>query len=289
VLLYVSSGPVTPDTPLGPHCGPGREENALHAKISIVAVALARPRSARVISTPRLDVPVMDFRNVLSNSVPRIACHDVSVFLELHLAAVSCPTQAQLWDITDPAQPKTLEPIRITEPPWFDPRDSTGTVSYWHSATFTWDGKYVVFGDEYHGTAGCHHSDTPLAGRLWIYAVASPTRPLGSFNIPRRQPPSQYCSAHLFNFIPVKGRYLLVSAWYEGGVDVIDFTDPTRPVEVAHNDTLGANAWSAYWFGGSIYANGPRGLDIFRLTGRGVSGVERLSHLNPQTQETLLR
>jgi len=287
VLLYVSSGPLTPDPPLGPHCGPGREESSFHAKISIVAVPLARPRNADVVSTPRIDVPVMDIRNVLPNSVPRIACHDISVFLELHLAAASCPTQAQLWDISDPANPKTLEAIRIPDPPWFDPKTSTGTVSYWHSATFTWDGKYVVFGDEYHATAGCHHSDTPLAGRLWIYAVANPTTPIASFNIPRRQPASQYCSVHLFNFIPVKGRYLLVSSWFEGGTDVIDFTDPAHPVEVAYNDRLGANAWSSYWFNGSIYANGPSGFDIFGLTG--VPGAKRLGHLNPQTQETLLR
>jgi hypothetical protein len=287
VLLYVSSGPVAPGTPLGPHCGPGREESPLHAKISIVAVPLASPRSARVISTPRVDVPVMDIRSVLPESVPRVACHDISVFLELQLAAASCPTEAQLWDISDPANPKTLEAIRITDPSWLDPSTSTGTISYWHSATFTWDGKYVVFGDEYHPVGGCHHSDSPLAGRLWIYEVANPTAPIGSFNIPRRQPASQYCSVHLFNFIPVKGRYLLVSGWYEGGTDVIDFTDPARPVEVAYSDTRGANAWSSYWFNGSIYANGAGGFDIFRLTG--ISGAKRLGHLNPQTQETLLR
>jgi hypothetical protein len=124
---------------------------------------------------------------------------------------------------------------------------------------------------------------------LWIYAVANPTTPIGSFNIPRRQPAHQYCSAHLFNFIPVSDRYLLVSAWYEGGTDVIDFTDPAHPVEVAYNDTQFANAWSSYWFNGSIYATGPRGSDIFRLTGLGTSGAKRLGHLNPQTQETLLR
>jgi hypothetical protein len=289
VLLYVSSGPVAPDSPLGPHCGPGREENPLHAKFSIVSVPLGKPRTARVLSTPRIDVPVMDIRNVLPDSVPRVACHDISVFLELHLAAAACPTEAQLWDISDPANPKTLEPVRITDPPWFDSKTSSGTISYWHSATFTWDGKYVVFGDEYHASDGCHHSGTPLAGRLWIYAVANPTTPVGSFNIPRRQPPGQYCTVHEFAFIPVKDRYLLVSAWYEGGTSVIDFTDPGRPVEVAYSDLPGTNAWSAYWFDNSIYANGARGIDIFRLTEVGLPGVRRLTHLNPQTQETLLR
>jgi hypothetical protein len=60
-------------------------------------------------------------------------------------------------------------------------------------------------------------------------------------------------------------------------------------VEVAYNDRLGANAWSSYWFNGSIYANGPSGFDIFRLTAGGVSAATRLDHLHPQTEETLLR
>jgi len=35
------------------------------------------------------------------------------------------------------------------------------------------------------------------------------------------------------------------NAWYTGGVDVIDFSDPTQPFEVAFYDVDGDN-WSRY-------------------------------------------
>jgi hypothetical protein len=60
-------------------------------------------------------------------------------------------------------------------------------------------------------------------------------------------------------------------------------------VEVAYNDIPGTNAWSSYWFNGFIYANGPGGFEIFRLTRPLVSDAKRLGRLNPQTQEALLR
>ena len=57
-----------------------------------------------------------------------------------------------------------------------------------------------------------------------------------------------YCSSHLGIPVPSKDRYLLVNAYYRGGSAVIDFTDPTRPREIAFADLKGTNTWSAYTY-----------------------------------------
>src|SRR5262249_12384910 len=75
--------------------------------------------------------------------------------------------------------------------------------------------------------------------------------------------------------IPVPGRDIEVQAWYQGGISVMDFTDPANPFEIAYFDrgpidpktlVLGGD-WSAYWYNGYIYASEiARGLDVFELT-----------------------
>jgi hypothetical protein len=67
----------------------------------------------------------------------------------------------------------------------------------------------------------------------------------------------------------------MVQGWYQGGVSVVDFTDSSRPVEIAFFDRgpvdakrlVTAGYWSTYWFNGDVYgAEIARGLDVFRLT-----------------------
>jgi len=66
-----------------------------------------------------------------------------------------------------------------------------------------------------------------------------------------------------------------VQAWYQGGISVFDFTDPTAPVEIAFFDRGPLDAkelilggyWSAYWYNGHIYGSEiARGIDVFALT-----------------------
>ena len=108
---------------------------------------------------------------------------------------------------------------------------------------------------------------------------------------------------HQGNIVPVRGRYLSVSAWYMGGVDVVDFTDPANPVEVAYYDVAqacptGSDNWSAYWYEGPVLERGS--LTLYGTdgvsnpaTGRGFQVFEadlsvrdaNVDHLNPQTVE----
>jgi hypothetical protein len=97
-------------------------------------------------------------------------------------------------------------------------------------------------------------------------------------------------------------RDLLVNAWYTGGVDVIDFTDPENLREIAWNDpTRQSGTWSAYPYTGPTFPDGvgnpvyasdgvthnptAQGMVVYK-TMIEVPGPEgRVDHLNPQTMD----
>jgi hypothetical protein len=95
-------------------------------------------------------------------------------------------------------------------------------------------------------------------------------------------------------------RDLLVNAWYTGGVDVIDFSKPTRLKEVAYFDPQRDTAtWSAYPYTGPMFKTGPgipvyasdgvenpaeaRGMVVYRTILPKPGVPKRVDHLNPQT------
>jgi hypothetical protein len=66
----------------------------------------------------------------------------------------------------------------------------------------------------------------------------------------------------------------MVQGWYQGGISVFDFTDSSKPVEIAFFDRGPLDAkelilggyWSAYWYDGFIYGTEiARGLDVMKL------------------------
>jgi len=66
----------------------------------------------------------------------------------------------------------------------------------------------------------------------------------------------------------------MVQAWYQGGLSVFDFTDASKPVEIAFFDRGPLDAknlilggyWSTYWYNGNIYGSEiARGIDVFKL------------------------
>jgi hypothetical protein len=63
----------------------------------------------------------------------------------------------------------------------------------------------------------------------------------------------------------------MVGSWYAGGMNVIDWSDPMAPVELAHymgNESDITNYWSAYWYDGKIWANDRvKGLDVITVKG----------------------
>jgi hypothetical protein len=93
--------------------------------------------------------------------------------------------------------------------------------------------------------------------------------------MPAAQGDSENCVAHNGSLIPVPGRDVKVQAWYQGGISIMDFTDPDHVFEIAYFDRgpidpkmlILGGSWSAYWYNGRIYSSEiARGLDIFELT-----------------------
>jgi len=271
LLIYVLS------YPLG---GQGVECNAeTHRKISVIEVPLSNPTAARVVSTPDVS--------------PAVGCHDVTVFTELDLAAAACITETQMWDISDPVNPKVLSHI------------ANPAINIHHSTTFDWDGTTLVIGDELGGalaTPGCVDGNEHLPlGALWFYDVSDPSVPVvrSSYSIPQQEL-TAFCTAHNFNTVPTRsGRDVLVSAWYNGGTTVLDFTDPANVQQlgfyVAKEPKISAS-WSSYWYRGYIYTNNfdedvnslsprSRGLDVFAFADPATSKAFKVNRLNPQTME----
>lgn len=317
LLVLNASYPLRPGPTCGPVRGPAAGRDPLHGVIQVVEVPLNNPETAHELTELPIHYrgdPDNQFdpaEHGLAGLNPLRACHDIAVFQPLGLVAGACAEQAQMWKINPvTGLPDTLNPLWVYQ----DKVDVDGpgggdvAVDFWHSATFSWDGKTVVFIDESLGT-GCPTqtmingvpSDT---GRMFFLDAATGEK-LSHYFAQRTAPssdPVQYCSSHLGNTVPANGRNLLVNAWYTGGVDVIYFTNPRKPREIAFWDALGDN-WSAYWYEfGTGFATGPmrvyatHGVESVE-SGRGFQAFEtnvgsrrqRLRWLNPQTQEFLLK
>ncbi len=339
VLLYNSSYPLRPGPTCGQVRGPAAGRDPNHGVIQVVRVTWdpASPLgavTAAEIAEPKINYPGdpdnqfvpaehgLPGPPVLEPSMR--ACHDISVFVPLRLAAAACAEQAQLWRVLPSGLPDTENPLWVYD----DTTDETGTtgdvndpgivVDFWHSATFSWDGKIVHFEDESFGD-GCPPTTTAPAGgdtgRMFFFDSATGAKLSQFMNVTPWE--TEYCSAHLGNVVPATDKYLLPFAWYMGGVTVIDFTNPASPNRVAHYDAAGGGPppspagddsfdnWAAYWYEGpslpgnnlTIYATdgvhdpsdddgGARGFVSLRAD---VAANEvNLGHLNPQTQDLVV-
>jgi len=257
---------------------PEKDPNTALFRIDVIKVPLAAPQDAKVVNSPRVFMdPRTGALNALTNGgthgkegleKPSASnqCHDITAYSAIGLAAGACSGNGILLDIKDPVHPKRLDAVN-------DPN-----YSYWHSASFSNDGKKVVFTDEWGGGLGarCRANDPNKWGADSIFSVNDNKLSFASYyKLPAAQGDSENCVAHNGSLIPVPGRDIEVQAWYQGGVSVMDFTDAAHPVEIAYFDrgpidpkmlVLGGD-WSASWYNGRIYASEiARGLDIFQLT-----------------------
>ena len=331
LMVYVSSYSLRP----GPACGTNTGDSPVHEKISVIRVPVKNPKAAKVVATPKISYPG-DPDNVFDpqeHGLPELqgtgipfgdltACHDIGVFVELRLAAGACAEQSQLWRIKRNGIPDTRHPLWVFD----DTVDETGTtgdaddpgvvIDFHHSATFSADGSIVNIIDESFGEGCPTTTDAPVggdSGRMFFLDAATGKK-FSHFMIDGARQSGDYCSAHLGNVVPTADRNLLVNAWYTGGVDVIDFTDPSNPVEIAYYDHVddpatpfldeNQNNWSAYWYEGPSLPEGSLtiyttqddpgteekpsafGFDVFRADID--VNEQKLPFLNPQTQMRVL-
>ena len=307
IYLYVSgSQGARPETELA-GCKEGTdaadESNSLY-RLDVIKVTLAHPEKAEVVTGARIFTgldpapraagraergggrPGADPNAPPAPTGPR-NCHDVTAYPDKNLLAGACGSYGLLVDISNPEKPVRLDAQADTN------------FSLWHTAVFSNDGKKVVFTDEWGGGTSpmCQKSSMLEMGGNTILTVddKGKYKQHSYFKIPSSQTAQENCVSHNGGLIPVPGRDIMVQGWYQGGVDVMEFTDPDHPQELAYFDrgsidpapggsdvpvapattapgggrgrgTIGGS-WGAYYWNGMIYSSElDRGFDVMELT-----------------------
>ena len=289
--------------------------NPTQWRIDVIKVPLAAPETAAIVSQPRIFTdPATGAFNGLQNTqsgtlhpsgtayspLPNTnTCHDVTAFPEIGLLAGACQGNGLLVDISDPVNPVRIDAVA-------DPN-----FSYWHSATFNNDGTKVIFTDEWGGgtRARCRVTDQPQWGADAIFDIVDGKLQFASYyKLPVPQTTQENCVAHNGSIVPVPGRDIMVQAWYQGGLSVIDFTDTANPTEIAFLDRGPINTpnptglnlggyWSTYWYNGNVLGSEiARGFESLAFTPSehlsaneiAAAGEIQLAEFNAQLQSKLV-
>lgn len=278
--LYVQSYPLA-------EVDPCSELNHPEGEISILSFPTKNPSKLE-------NKGVVDIIPPLGATPDTIGCHDAGVLPSKDLAAFACLGAFVIADISNPARPETLSVVQ------------NPAIELDHSAALTWDGNMAVIGDEHAGAAGgggCSTDQSNPVGAMWYYDISDPESPTleGSYSLPRVPPvdsPEEAerfrCTTHNYSILPMKDRdrYVAVSPYYSGGISIVDFTDPSAPVEehfyLSQKDGVNPDLWSAYWYRGKIFTNdnsSGEGVSVFKAKGFGRKQVRSLGRtFNPQTQ-----
>jgi len=330
IYVYVSGNQgARPATEL-PGCKEGTdaadETNSLF-RLDVIKVPLKAPEKAEVVTGARIFTgldpapraagrPARGGRPGAPGDAPPPAptgprnCHDVTAYPAAKLLAGACASYGLLVDISNPEKPVRLDAKADTN------------FSLWHTAVFSNDGKKVVFTDEWGGGTSpmCQANSMMEMGGNTILTVDKKRKYTqhSYFKIPTAQTAEENCVSHNGGLIPVPGRDIMVQGWYQGGVSVMEFTDPDHPQELAFFDrgpidpppgadvpappqaqggrgnrgTIGGS-WGAYYWNGHIYSSElDRGFDILELTPSDqlskneieAAKLVRFAQYNPQSQ-----
>jgi hypothetical protein len=279
VYIYISgTGQVRQEAELAGCIGgdPATNPDTALFRIDIIKVPLAHPELAKIVNSPRL------FTDAQTGAIDGLAkrgnhgegtqttsatdkCHDITVYSVIGLAAGACSGNGILLDISTPANPVRIDAV------------SDPNYAFWHSANFNNAGTTVLYTDEWGGGGQprCRETDPMNWGADAIFTLSNGKLTLASYyKMPAPQTELENCVAHNGSLVPIPGRDILAQAWYQGGVSLVDFTDPSHPFEIAYFDRGPLDAakrssggyWSAYWYNGYIYGSEiARGLDVFKL------------------------
>ena len=250
---------------------PVRHEDSARVNFinAVRALAALTPQSSKSDSTSyrtRVGALAKQY-GVRSPFAPRTitVCHGITVYPAVGLAAGACAGMGLLLDIHDTPHPKRIAAV------------ADSNFSFWHSATFSNDGSMVLFSDEWGGggAAYCRAGDPKNWGADAIFRIENGKMVFQSYyKMPAPQTEFENCVAHNGSLIPIPGRTIMAQAWYQGGLSIVEWTDPKHPHELAFFDRGPLDAtrlvhggfWSAYWYNGHIYGSEiKRGIDVFDL------------------------
>jgi hypothetical protein len=342
LIVYVSSYPLRPGPTCGqtlqglpvgqePYknvnnqfedAGDREVEDPLHRVIQVLNVPLDDPANTTEIAEPELSYPddpdgIMDWteRGLTGLEPAAVACHDIVVHVPDQIAGAACAEQGQVWEIDEDGIPMTEDPMAVGDDEFSSggAGQFPGAVDFFHSVMFDNGMETINWVDESFGS-GCppmtdwqarawHPAQTHQTGYMYFSDMEGNFQ--SRFHVGDRRPDisaGEYCSSHMGMTVTGIKKDLLVNAWYTGGMDVIDFTDPTRLKEIAYYDPERVTgAWSAYPYTGPLFNQGPgvpvyvsdgvednanaRGLEVYRPKIQKPGRSTLLDHLNPQTME----
>ncbi|HEY2908010.1 MAG TPA: hypothetical protein VGJ29_19040 [Vicinamibacterales bacterium] len=331
VYIYVSGTAGVRSAEEVPGCTDGGidDPNTARFRLEVIKVPLASPEKAAIVSSPRifngLPVPPKNADRDAIDAAARAEaaaararsgapdpaagrgrgnapqgpptgpnqCHDITVYPEIGLAGGACAGLGLLLDIRDVAHPVRLDAA------------SDANMSFWHSATFSNDGKKILFTDEWGGGGQprCRATDKMEWGADALFTIENNKLKFHTYyKLPAAQTPQENCVAHNGSLIPIPGRDVMVQAWYQGGLSIFDWTDVAHPKEIAFYDRgpvdgtrmISGGSWSAYWYNGMIVSSEiARGLDIYELMPSGLiteneiaaAKTVKMDYWNPQDQQ----
>ncbi len=280
IYIYVGGSSVVRDASEMAECSTGtvaENPNTAQYRVDIIRVPLNDPQQSAVAGYARIfeglgrspgragvaadpDVQPGD------RAYGPTGCHDLTSYPEHNLVAGSCGSFGILLDTTDPANPTRLDAI------------SDLNFSLWHTAVFSNDASKVVFTDEWGGGTAprCRATDPYELGGNTVLGIGEngELTQHAYFKLPAAQTETENCVSHNGGLVPVPGRDIMVQGWYQGGVNVFDFTDPENPIEIAYFDRgpisddelVVGGSWGAYWYNGHIYSSElHRGIDVLEL------------------------
>ena len=310
VYIYVGGSSSVRDSTEVPElqCSEGtvaENPNTAQYRVDIIRVPLDDVEQAAVVGHARIfeDLPRSPGRAGVAaedtatdrRSRGPSGCHDLTSYPAFNLVAGSCGSFGILLDAKNPEEPVRLD------------AKSDLNFSLWHTAVFSNDASAVAFTDEWGGGTSprCRITDPLRLGGNTILSIADGSMTQhGYFKMLAAQTVTENCVSHNGGLIPVPGRDIMVQGWYQGGVNVFDFTDPTNPVEIAYFDRgpvddatlVVGGSWGAYWYNGHIYSSElSRGLDVLELTPNehlsqneiDAAKLIRMEEYNPQMQPRL--
>lgn len=286
---------------------PADEANSMY-RLDVIKVPLAHPEQAAVVTGARIFTGLAaaprrggGAARAGAGGGPR-NCHDVSAYPAMGLLAGACGSYGLLVDISNPEKPVRLDAVADTN------------FSLWHTAVFSNDGTKLLFTDEWGGGTQpmCQATSMLEMGGNTVLTIGADRKMTqhAYFKLPTGQSAQENCVSHNGSLVPIPGRDIVVQGWYQGGVNVIDFTDPAKPFEIAFFDrgpidappaagdttrgrgTIGGS-WGAYWYNGKVYSSEmARGLDILEMVPTAHLSANELAaaklvmmdEFNPQSQ-----
>lgn len=227
-------------------------------------------------------------------------CHLTDVRVDLQRAYCAGVQETQIWDIKDPLHPELIvridNPIIANNDVRFPALPGGSPVSYpfrlyglHHQALPSADGKLLMISDEWSGggTPGACFANvenpatgsasTPF-GAVWFFDVSEEKSPkfltwftppaVTKTTEPTTNPPKPplpvNCTAHIGTLVPDHPD-LVLWAWYNSGVVLVDIKDPMKPTMVTRWNE-GTNTWDVEVYHGWIITGDiARGLDVLKF------------------------